>query len=74
MQCTRHVSRTIFTKRKRTKRKTNNLQNITKKKLKVERHEAHYKQMMNSGAPEGLSVTDQLVTPVLLLLNDTNII
>jgi len=29
---------------------------------------------MNSGAPDGLAVPAGLVTPVVLLLNDTNIV
>ena len=32
------------------------------------------KPRVNSGAPEGLAVSAPLVTPVVLLLNDTNII
>jgi hypothetical protein len=32
------------------------------------------KPAVNSGAPEGLAIPAPLVTPVVLLLNDTNII
>ena len=43
-------------------------------KLKIEQHEHHQKPWMNSGAPELSSVHAPHVTPVLLLINDTNII
>jgi hypothetical protein len=44
------------------------------RKLKIEQHEHHQKLCMNSGAPELSSVHAPHVTPVLLLINDTNII
>jgi hypothetical protein len=43
------------------------------KNLKTEQHEPNYKLGVNSGAPEGLAVPGPLVTPVVLLSNDTNI-
>ena len=60
-------------KRKRTKGQPIIYKTLNKK-LKIEIHEAHYKPRINSGAPEGVSVPHQLVTPVVLLLHDTNII
>ena len=43
------------------------------KNLKIEQHEPNYKLWVNSGAPEVLAVPGPLVTPVVLLSNDTNI-
>ena len=42
--------------------------------LKIEQHGPHFKLGVNSGAPEGLAVPAPYVTPVMLLLNDMNII
>ena len=45
--------------------------NIT---LMIEQHQPHKKRRVNSCAPEVLAVPAQHVKPVVLLLNDTNII
>jgi hypothetical protein len=44
------------------------------RKLKIEQHEPHYELELNSNTSEVLAVLDLNVTPVVLLLNDTNII
>ena len=44
------------------------------RKLKIEQHESHYKPRVKSGASKDLAVPAPLVTPVVLLLNGTNII
>jgi hypothetical protein len=44
------------------------------RKLKIEQHEHHWKPAVNWGVPEGLAVPDPHETPVLILLNDMNII
>jgi hypothetical protein len=41
--------------------------------LKIEQHESRENPGVNSSAPEGQAVPIPLVAPVLLLLNDTNI-
>jgi len=43
-------------------------------KLKIEKYKPHLKLGVKSGAPEGLVVPASLVTPVVLLINNTNII
>ena len=43
------------------------------RKQKNEQYELHYKPGLNSGAPEGLAVPVPHVTPVVVLLNGTNI-
>ena len=60
-------------KRKRTKRQTM-IYKALHRKLKIEQYKPHYKQGVNSGAPEWLAVPASHVTPVMLLLNDMNII
>jgi hypothetical protein len=61
-------------KRKRTKEQTNNdLQNSTQK-TKDRATRVPLKTEGNAGAPEGLAVHVPHVTPVVLQLNDTNII
>ena len=54
--------------------KTNNDLQNNAQKTKKKQHGHHQKLWMNSGAPELLSVPAPHVTPVLLLINDTNII
>ena len=44
------------------------------RKLKIEQHEPHKEPVMNLRAPLGLADPASLVTPVVLLLNDRNII
>jgi hypothetical protein len=44
------------------------------RKLKIEQHVPHNKPEMNAGAPAELAVPDPLMTPVVKLLNITNII
>jgi len=44
------------------------------KKLKIEQHEPHYKPEMNRDFLERLAVPAPLVTLVVLLSNDTNLI
>ena len=58
-----------MTERKRTKEQT-----TIYKILQIEQHEPHLKPGVNSGAPEGSAVHVPNATPVVLLLNDTNII
>ena len=48
--------------------------NTLHRKLKIEQHEPQCKPGVNSGAPEELAVHAPLVTPVVLLVDDTNII
>jgi hypothetical protein len=43
-------------------------------KLMIKQHEPYKKPGVNSDAPEGLAVPAPHVTPVVVLLNDTNII
>ena len=43
------------------------------RKLNIEQHEPHLKLGMNSGALERLAIPVPIVTLVVLLLNDTNI-
>ena len=44
------------------------------RKLKIEKHEPHKKIRVNVGSAEGLAVPVALVTPIVLQLNNTNII
>jgi len=44
------------------------------RKLKIGQPVPHYKPGLKAGAPEGLAVPAPYVTPVVFLLNDTNII
>ena len=44
------------------------------RKLKIEPNDPHYKPRVNSCIPEELTVPAPHVTPVVLLVNDTNII
>ena len=44
------------------------------RKLKIVQNESHYNPGVISGAPERLAVPAPRVTPVALVLNDTNII
>jgi len=44
------------------------------RKQTIEQHEPHWKSGMYSGAPEKLAVPAPHVTPVVLLLNNTNTI
>jgi hypothetical protein len=44
------------------------------KKIKIEQHETRQKSGVNLDAPEGILVPAPHVTPVVLLLNKTNII
>ena len=60
-------------KRKMTKEQTM-IYNILHRKLKIKQYKPDYKPGLNSGAPERLAVPAPLVTPVMLLLNDMNII
>ena len=57
--------------KKNNKRTNNDPQRI---KLKIEEHEPRKKPAVHSCAPEGLAVPAPHVTPVVVLLNDTNII
>ena len=43
-------------------------------KLKIGQHQCHKKLGLNQGAPEGFAVPAPIVTPVVLLFDDTNII
>jgi hypothetical protein len=47
------------------KRKVNNYLQTLHRKLKIEQHESHYKQRVNSGARGGLAVPAPLVNPFL---------
>jgi hypothetical protein len=60
-------------KRKMTKEQTM-IYNILHRKLKIKQHKPDYKPGLNSDAPERLAVPAPQVTPVMLLLNDMNII
>jgi hypothetical protein len=60
-------------KSKRTKRQTT-IYKTLHRKLKIKQYKAHYKQGVNSGAPEWLAVPASHVVPVMLLLDDMNII
>jgi hypothetical protein len=51
----------------------NDIQNITHK-TRDRATRIPLEQIVNSGAPEGLAVPVQHVTPIVLLLKDTNII
>ena len=62
-----------MTERKRTKGQTTIYKTLDRK-LQIEQHEPHLKPGVNSGAPEGSAVHVPNATPVVLLLNDTNII
>ena len=42
--------------------------------LNIEQHEPHQKLGINSGVPGGLAVSAPPVIPIVILLNDTNII
>jgi len=55
------------------KRTNNDLQNTTHK-TKDRATRSPLKPGVDTGAPEGLAVPVPLVTPIMLLLNDTNII
>jgi hypothetical protein len=44
------------------------------RKQKIEQRGPHYKPEVNSGTPEWRTLPAPRVTPVVLLLNDTNII
>ena len=57
--------------KKNNKRTNNDQQRI---KLKIEQHEPRQKPGVHSCAPEGLAVPTPHVTPVMVLLNDTNIV
>jgi len=59
--------------KKKHKRTNNNLQNTTRK-TKDRETRTTLKTGVNSGAPEGLALAVPLVTFVVLLLSDTNII
>ena len=62
-----------MTKRKKDKRTNNDKQNTTQK-TKGRETQNPLKTVVNSCVPEGLVVPAPLVKPVVLLLNDTNII
>jgi hypothetical protein len=57
-------------KKKKDKRTNNDLQNITQKT----KDRATRSPIKTGGAPKGLAVPAPLVTPVVLLLNNTNIV
>ena len=57
--------------KKNNKRTNNDPQRI---KLKIEQHEPRQKHAVHSCAPEGLAVPAPHVTPVVVLLDDTNMI
>jgi hypothetical protein len=59
-------------KRKGTKSQTMIYKTIHRK-LKIERHESHWRPGLNSGAPEGLAIHAPQLKPVVSLLNDTSI-
>ena len=42
--------------------------------LKIDQHEPSKNRRLNTGAPEGLAVPAPLVTTVVIMVNDTNII
>jgi hypothetical protein len=44
------------------------------RKLKSELYESHWKPVLNSGGREEWAVPAPLVSPVMIILNDTNII
>ena len=58
---------------KKDKRTSNDLQ-ILHRKLKIEQIKSHQKSGVNIGAPEGSAVRAPYVTPVVLLINDMDII
>jgi hypothetical protein len=53
-------------KRKKRKRKKNDIQTLLRK-LKIEQHDFHRNQGVNSGTPEGLVAPAPLVAPVVVL-------
>jgi hypothetical protein len=61
------------TAKKKKLKSTNNDLQITTQTTKDSATRAPLKLGENSGVPEGLAVPVSLVTPVMLLLNDTNI-
>ena len=65
------IEQTIQWPKKNNKRTNNDPQRI---KLKIEQHKPRQKPGVHSCAPEGLAVPNPHVTPVEVLLNDTNII
>ena len=48
--------------------------NDKKRSTKIEQHKSYTNPGINSGLPEGLSVSSPFVLPVVLLLTDMNII
>jgi hypothetical protein len=62
------------TKKKEAKKKTKNKPQATKQKAKDRTTRSQYKSERNSGTPEGSVVPALHETPVVLLLNNMNII
>ena len=59
-------------RQKKNSKRTNN--DPQRKKIKIEEHEPRKQHGVHSWIPEGLAVPAPHVTPVVVLLNDTNII